>query len=144
MILPCFLIQLYLLKSFSENLIASAFDVHLWNFQIFQSSYLKKTSVEKTSVESCIVSSIKFLSIFISTYGKSYSSNHVLITLIENWKQSLDNQKLVGAVLMDLSKAFDCIPQDLLIAKGHAYGFSNDSLKILLSYLKSIKQNRNK
>ena len=109
-------------------------------FPNFQSSYLKKTSVEKTSVESCIVSSIKF----ISTYGKSYSSNHVLITLIENWKQSLDNQKLVGAVLMDLSKAFDCIPQDLLIAKGHAYGFSNDSLKILLSYLKSIKQNRNK
>ena len=83
----------------------------------------------------------KFLSIFISAYRKNYSSNHVLIRLIENWKQSLDNRKVVGAVLMDLSKAFDCIPHDLLIAKMHAYGFSIDSLKIFYSYLKGRKQN---
>ena len=60
----------------------------------------------------------------------------MLIRLIENWKQSLDNQKFVGAVLMDLSKDFDCVPQDLFIAKMHAYGFSIDSLKIFFSYLK--------
>ena len=82
-----------------------------------------------------------FLSIFISTIRKSYSPNHVLIRLIENWKQSLGNQKFVGAVLMGLSKAFDCIPHDLLIAKMHAYGFSIDSLKIFFSYLKGRKQN---
>ena len=60
----------------------------------------------------------------------------MLIRLIENWKQSLANQKFVGVVLIDLSKAFDCIPHDLLIAKMHAYGFSIDSLKIFFSYLK--------
>ena len=53
-----------------------------------------------------------FLSVFISVYRQIYSSNHVLTRLIENWKQSLNKKKIVGAVLMDLSKAFDCIPQE--------------------------------
>ena len=82
-----------------------------------------------------------FLSQFISAYRKTYSSSHVLIRLIESWKQSLDNKKFVGAVLMDLSKAFDCIPHDLLIAKMHAYGFSKDALTFFYSYLKRRKQN---
>ena len=69
-----------------------------------------------------------FLSVFISAYRKTYSSNQVLIRLIENWKQSLDSKKFVGAVLMDLSKAFDCIPHELLIAKMHAYGFELNTL----------------
>ena len=54
---------------------------------------------------------------------KTYSSIHVLIRLIENWKKHLDNKKIVGGVLIDLSKAFDCILHDLLIAKLHAYGY---------------------
>ena len=51
--------------------------------------------------------------------------------LIEGWKQSLDNQKFVEAVFMDISKAFGCIPYNFLIAKMHACGFSIDSLKII-------------
>ena len=47
---------------------------------------------------------------------------------------------LVGAVLMDLSKAFDCIPHDILIAKMHAYGFSKNTLTFFYSYLKRRKQ----
>ena len=61
-----------------------------------------------------------FLSFFISAYRKTYSSNHVLIRLIENWKQSLDKNRSIGAVLMGLSKAFNCILHELLIAKLHA------------------------
>ena len=36
---------------------------------------------------------------------------------MEIWKKSFNNNKIVGAVFMDLSKAFDYIPRDLLIAK---------------------------
>ena len=64
----------------------------------------------------------------------------MLIRRIEEWKQNLDSGKIVGAILMDLSKAFDCIPHDLLIAKLHAYGFDRKSLKHIFSYLKGRRQ----
>ena len=81
------------------------------------------------------------LSKFISAYRKSYSSNHVLIRLIENWKKSLDQKKFVGAVLMDLSKAFDSISHALLLGKLHAHGFSIDAVTFFYSYLKRRNQN---
>ena len=83
----------------------------------------------------------EILSKFISAYRKRYSSNHVLLRLIEEWRKHLDDKKFVGAVLMDLSKAFDCIPHDLLIAKMSAYGFDLDTLVFFYSYLKRRKQN---
>ena len=63
-----------------------------------------------------------------------------MLRLIENWKKSLDNKNFVSTVLMDLSKAFDCIPHDLLVAKLHAYGLSNDAVTFIYSYLKRRKQ----
>ena len=81
-----------------------------------------------------------FLSIFIGAYRKRHSTNNVLIRLIETWKLHFDNKKFVGAVLMDLSKAFDCIPHDLLIAKMHAYKFDLETLVLFFTYLKNIKQ----
>ena len=55
--------------------------------------------------------------------------------MIECWRKQLDGKKTVGAVLMDLSKAFDCVNHRLLIAKLHAYGFSRNSLCMIYSYL---------
>ena len=82
-----------------------------------------------------------FLSKFIAAYRENYSSSHVLIRPIENWKQALDENFVVRTVLMDVYKAFDCIPHDLLIAKLYAYGFSEKSAVFLYSYLKRKKQN---
>jgi len=79
----------------------------------------------------------------ISAYRKGYSSQHVLLKLTEEWRKHLDRNQIVGAVLMDLSKAFDCIPHDLLIAKLSAYGFDKNTLKFFLSYLKGRKQSVN-
>ena len=61
-------------------------------------------------------------------------------SLTEKWKASLEKKGFAGAILMDLSKAFDTINQELLIAKLHAYGIHKDSLKILLNYLSNRRQ----
>ena len=76
----------------------------------------------------------KFLSKFNAAYRENYSSSHVVISVVENWKQALDENFAVGTVLMDLSQTFDCIPHDLLIAKLYAYGFSEKSAVFLHSY----------
>ena len=57
------------------------------------------------------------------------------MSLIEKWKASLDNKGFAVAILMDLSKAFDTINREFLIAKLHAYGINKESLKILFNYL---------
>ena len=80
------------------------------------------------------------LSQFLSAYRKSYGTQHVLIRLIEEFKKYLDNDYVVGAILMDLSKAFDCVPHDLLLAKLSAYGFSNEALSYVMTYLTDRKQ----
>ena len=77
----------------------------------------------------------KYFSPLISAYRTSYSSQNVIIRLLEEWRTKLDNNFVVGAVLTDLSKAFDCIPHDLLIAKLAAYGLSEEALMYILSYL---------
>ena len=72
---------------------------------------------------------------FLCGYRQGYSTQHALIKLIEIWRQNLDSRGYSGAVLMDLSKAFDTINHELLIAKLHAYGFSKESLDLFLDYL---------
>ena len=60
--------------------------------------------------------------------------------MIEKWKKSVDNGGVFGALLTDLSKAFDCILHDLIIAKLEAYGFHIDALKLIHDYLSNRKQ----
>ena len=54
--------------------------------------------------------------------------------------ESLDKERHYGARLTDLSKTFDCLSQDLLIAKLHAYGFDIPALRLLHNYLTIRKQ----
>ena len=60
--------------------------------------------------------------------------------MVENWKKTLDKGGECGALLTDLSKAFDCLPHDLLIAKLNAYGLEKHALKLMNSYLSHRKQ----
>ena len=57
----------------------------------------------------------KYLSLFISTYRKSYSTKKVLIRLFEEWREKLDKNFIVDVVLLELFKAFDRISYDLIM-----------------------------
>ena len=60
--------------------------------------------------------------------------------MLEKWKNAVDKGKVFGALLTDLSKAFDCLPHELIIAKLNAYGFHLPVLKLMHSYLFHRKQ----
>ena len=51
--------------------------------------------------------------------------------LVESWKKSLDEKAFEGEILKELSNAFDTLNHEILIAKLHAYGFDESSLKLL-------------
>ena len=71
---------------------------------------------------------------------KGYSVINALLPMLEKWKKSLDEDGVFGALLTDLSKAFECLPLELVIAKLDAYGVDIPSLKLLHSYLTKRKQ----
>ena len=60
--------------------------------------------------------------------------------MIETLRKTRDKHGVFAAVMTDLSKAFDCISHELLIAKLNAYGFDETSLKVIISYLKNRTQ----
>ena len=72
-------------------------------------------------------------------FRKQFSSQHLLLAMFEKWKKVLDNSGSCGALLLNLSKAFDCIVHDLLLAKLSAYGFDYNSLKLINSFLSGRK-----
>ena len=60
--------------------------------------------------------------------------------MLEKWKSATGNKKSFGALLTDLSKVFDCLSHELLIANLNAYGFNMSALRFVHSYLKNCMQ----
>ena len=77
---------------------------------------------------------------FLSAFRRYFGCHHVLTKLIEDCKIALDSGKNVGLLLLDLSKAFDCLPHRLLLCKLHAYGMSREACKLILCYLRNRLQ----
>ena len=71
---------------------------------------------------------------FLCAFRKGHGCQTTLLRLLEDWKCALDQNLHVAAVLMDLSKAFDCLPHDILLCKLSAYGFSSKSVERLGNY----------
>ena len=79
---------------------------------------------------------------FLNTNGfrKGFSTQHALLAMLEKMKITRDRKGFCAAVLTDLSKAFDCICHDLLIAKLNAYGLERNALKLVYDYLSNRSQ----
>ena len=77
---------------------------------------------------------------YLSGFRKGYSCQDVLIRMTEDIRQELDRNSLLGLIAIDLSKAFDCMPHGLLIAKLSAYGFDMDSCQLMQSYVMERQQ----
>ena len=80
----------------------------------------------------------KFLPTFsvnMSGFLRGHSCCTALLKLTYDWRTALDQKKDVGVVVIDLSKAFDSICHNLLLAKLKAYGLRDSAIELIQSYL---------
>ena len=75
-----------------------------------------------------------------AVFAKVIVRSFACLAMLEKWKSAVDKGKSFGALLTDLTKAFDCFSHELLLAKLHAYGFSIAALRRTHNYLTNIKQ----
>ena len=83
---------------------------------------------------------VKYLNSILCGFRKAHSTQHALITLLQAWQKELDKGGFVGKILIGLSKAYDCLPHDLLVAKLEAYGVGKTALNLISNYLSHPKQ----
>ena len=82
----------------------------------------------------------RYLNTLLCGFRKAHSTQHALFKLLQAWQEELDKSGFVSAILMDLSKAYDCLPHDLLVAKFEAYGIDKTGLNLINNYLSNRKQ----
>ena len=76
----------------------------------------------------------------LTRFRKNHSTQHCLSCMLDIWKKILGKGGYICAIFVDLSKVFDTLNHDLLIAKLKAYGFETDALRYMKSYLTNRKQ----
>ena len=84
----------------------------------------------------------QYLNSLLCGFRKDHSTQHTLFRLLKKLQNELDTSGFVRTMLMDLSKAYDCLPHSLMIAKFQAYIIRKSRLNLLLSYLSNQKQRR--
>ena len=57
-------------------------------------------------------------------FRKGYDAQYCRLAMLENRKNEVDKGKVLGALLTDLSKAFDCLSHEFIVSKLNVYGFS--------------------
>ena len=73
-------------------------------------------------------------------FRKKHSTNHAILSIIEDIRQDLDNKTYTCGVFIDLEKAFDTVNHKLLLDKLKHYGVSGTANKWLESYLSNRKE----
>jgi hypothetical protein len=77
---------------------------------------------------------------YLCGFRRGHGCQTTMLRLLEDRREALDQNYYAAAVLMDLSKAFDCLPHDILLDKLSFYGVSSHSFSLLKSYLTNRKQ----
>ena len=75
-----------------------------------------------------------------SGFRPGHTTRDLLVRLVESWRNALDEDLLVGSVMVDLSKAFDTVDHDILLRKLCRYGVREGELRWFEDYLKERKQ----
>ena len=71
-------------------------------------------------------------------FREGFCTQQCLLTL--KWENTVDKGKIFGVLLTNLSKAFDCLNHERIVAKLNACGFTLPDLKLIHKYLSSTKQ----
>ena len=95
---------------------------------------------ESTMNDQLLCHFVSILNDLLNAFREGHSCQTLLVKCIEDWKLALDENKHVGVLFTDLSKAFDCLPHSLLLAKLNAYGLDMSACNLIGSYLSNRKQ----
>jgi len=71
---------------------------------------------------------------------KSHGTDTALLSVTEQWKKELENHNIIGLVSMDLSKAFDSLPHDLIVEKLRGYGADDIKSELIKDSLTNRRQ----
>ena len=76
-------------------------------------------------------------------FRKNHNTQHYLLKMLEKWKLVLDKGRNIGAIFSNLYKAFDTLNHELLLAKLNAFGFYENVIAYIKSYLSNRYQRTN-